>query len=148
MVVRIRTSHRVSLKRGLNIYKIHLPLIFSIILFNTISSLCFSFSESHFGIWKHFGITMSNHSDIILLENDKEVFNLFRPLIWSKNCSYLSYMCYSLAKQAKFCNFLKLKWSVIFCIIATSFVQNLNKTDTFAKPTFSLLRVWNKLETT
>jgi hypothetical protein len=28
---------------------------------------------------------MCNHNDIILLENDKQAFNLFRPFAWSKN---------------------------------------------------------------
>ncbi len=28
---------------------------------------------------------MCNHNDIILLENDKQDFNLFMPFAWSKN---------------------------------------------------------------
>ena len=73
MVVSIRTSHRVSMERELTFYKIHLPLFFSINLFNPISSLI-SPSESHFGIWRHFDITLSNHNDIILLESIKKAF--------------------------------------------------------------------------
>jgi len=41
MVVRIRTSHIVSLKREPNIYKIHLPLFFSIAITNKGFRFCF-----------------------------------------------------------------------------------------------------------
>ena len=143
MVVSIRTSHRVSMKRGLNIYKIHLPFFFSI-LFNAISSLI-SPSESHFGIRRHFGIIKSNHNDIILLKNDKQAFNPFQAIFWSKNVhlqainlvqkclfwdhffglkrrSYWSYLCYSLAKKGLiYCKFtfVKLKWSTNSFLISS-----------------------------
>ena len=54
---------------------------------------------------------MSSHDDIVLLENDKKVFNPFRPFSWSKK-SFLDLLgletlilfvslYYSLAKKAK-----------------------------------------------